>query len=302
MATKPTALRVQPHGIPDALKQETRWVCWRYELRRGSDRWAKILCTPQGHHAKSNDSSTWTTFADALAAYQRGSFDGIGFCLGGGWAGIDLDHVDEQALTVIAHLSTIQQAHLYFERSPSGNGYKVIGRAARMGGEINFQSDPPAKTNWTGARFFTITGHGVGDPMSDLTDIIELWFPRARKSHEILAAAHHEGRPDFIRDGSRGMTLFNQRTDDDALLLAATAVNREKFVQLFRGDITGYDGDRSRADQALTNILVYWCNGDLEQADRLFRLSALYRDKWESRSYRHATLQKSLRLFMEAMA
>lgn len=96
--TRPTALPVNVAGIPEALKAERRWVCWRYEWQQHDGkkgRWTKILCTPVGRYAKSNDASTWTTFEDALVASTR--FDGVGFCLGNGWAGRvtgELDWVD----------------------------------------------------------------------------------------------------------------------------------------------------------------------------------------------------------------
>lgn len=88
---RPTAIPVNIAGIPDVLKAEHRWVTWCYELRAG--RWAKILCTVAGYRAKSNDPATWTTFADALGAYQQGGFDRVGFVLGDGWAGIDVGGV-----------------------------------------------------------------------------------------------------------------------------------------------------------------------------------------------------------------
>jgi primase-polymerase (primpol)-like protein len=75
--------------IPDALKREPRWGCWRYIQQ--DHRWPKVPHQISGHYAKANDASTCTTFDLALAAYQAGGFDGIGFFLADGWAGIDLD-------------------------------------------------------------------------------------------------------------------------------------------------------------------------------------------------------------------
>ena len=37
-------------------------------------------------------------------------------------------------------------------------------------------------------------------------------------------------------------------------------------------------------------ILSFWCGGDKEQINRLFRESKLYRDKWERDDYRNNTL------------
>lgn len=282
--TRPIPLPIRVEGIPDALRVERRWVVWRYEQR--NNRWAKILCTTSGYHAKSNDSATWTTFDLALASYHAGGFDGIGFCLGDGWCGIDLDHCRAMAFPLHNRLPDC-----YLEVSPSGNGFKAIGRAARIGGEINFAVTPPAHTAWHGARFFTITGHEAkGDPTLDLTTLLEDLFPAQRASIVPSPSAV----PDYITVGdTRGTENIELRSDDEVLTLAATAINRDKFLKLFRGDLADYGDDRSRADQALVNILVYWCSGDLDQADRLFRQSALMRDKWETRSYRLATLQKA---------
>jgi putative DNA primase/helicase len=282
---RPTALSVNVAGIPDALKAERRWVCWRYELRSG--RWAKILCTVAGYHAKSNDPTTWTTFDDALAAYQTGRFDGVGFVLGDGWAGIDLDDMLSG--------SVVDRLPCYREISPSGTGIKAVGRANRIGGEIK----GAAFTTWTGGRYFAITGHGHGDPNVDISALIAEWFPARTPTRPSLSFAD---RPAFIREGdTRGTENIEVKTDDQVLTLAATAINRDKFLKLFRGDLSDYGDDHSRADQALVNILLYWCHGDTAQADRLFRQSALMRDKWDSESYRRSTLSKAAAMLREAV-
>ena len=36
----------------------------------------------------------------------------------------------------------------------------------------------------------------------------------------------------------------------------------------------------SDADMSLASILAFWCGGDTEQMDRLFRKSGLMRSKW----------------------
>src|SRR5215467_2705340 len=121
---RPIARRVYLDQVPDELQRENRWVLWRYELRKESTKWSKILCTREGYHAKSNDPATWTTFTKAANAYRhRDGFDGIGFCLGDGWAGIDLDHCRNESgvptssasLPVLARLADL---HVYWEVSP----------------------------------------------------------------------------------------------------------------------------------------------------------------------------------------
>ena len=134
--------------------------------------------------------------------------------------------------------------------------------------------------------------HGTrqGDPTVDITELLNEWFP----NRQSVAA---RDLPSYITVGdTRGTENIETFTDDQVLTRAATATNRDKFLRLFRGDASEYGGDQSRADQALVSILLYWCGGDRQQADRLFRQSALMRDKWNTRSYRLATLNRAASL------
>jgi hypothetical protein len=85
-------------------------------------------------------------------------------------------------------------------------------------------------------------------------------------------------------------------SDDEVLDRCRRASNAPKFERLYdRGDLSEYDGDESRADQALVGILAFYTR-DEEQLDRLFRSSALYRtEKWGRRpDYARRTIEKAL--------
>ncbi len=270
-------------SIPTALTAEPRWLVWRYELRDGT--WTKVpyVATDPSRHAKSDNPATWRTFVDALSAYEDGKSDGIGFVLGDGWAGVDCDHCifgpkydysdDARAL--------FKQLSCYCEVSPSGTGFKAIGRSARVGGQIDFVKTPPVFTTWSGARFFTITGHAgyKADPTADITAFIDAWFP---------APTEIVGSP---RAGYTGATDL----DDEHLLaqmLGGLDPHADKRLALWQGDTAGYPS-HSEADQALVNHLAWFTNYDAARVDRLFRLSKLYRAKWERASYRRATIAKA---------
>jgi primase-polymerase (primpol)-like protein len=94
---RPQALTVQPEHIPVELRVLPQWVNWKYEYRKG--KWTKPLYQPndgyaEDEYAESDNPDTWGTFDAAIAAYLRGSFDGIGFVVTGedDFAGVDLDH------------------------------------------------------------------------------------------------------------------------------------------------------------------------------------------------------------------
>ena len=65
---------------------------------------------------------------------------------------------------------------------------------------------------------------------------------------------------------------------------ARRALNGDRFGRLWQGDTSDYGNDHSRADLALCRILSFWCRGDAERVDRLFRRSGLMRDKWDRRA------------------
>ena len=87
--------------------------------------------------------------------------------------------------------------------------------------------------------------------------------------------------------------------DDDETVLqkARNSKNGQSFSNLYdQGDTSAYGDDDSAADQALCNYLAYWTNGDASQMDRLFRSSALYRDKWDANNgyYADRTIKKAI--------
>jgi putative DNA primase/helicase len=69
--------------IPEELRALLNWVTWKLEkvAYKGIVRATKVPYNARtGKHAQSNNPTTWSSFADAVAALERG-YDGIGFCL-----------------------------------------------------------------------------------------------------------------------------------------------------------------------------------------------------------------------------
>jgi putative DNA primase/helicase len=91
---RPTPLPVRVEGIPEAMREERRWVGWHLQPRK--DKWTKVPCiaTSPSYEAKSTDPTTWRAFNEALAAYEDGKCDGVGFVLGDDWSGFDADGTD----------------------------------------------------------------------------------------------------------------------------------------------------------------------------------------------------------------
>lgn len=291
-------------AIPQALKDETRWVVWRYEERDGKQTKVPYQARRPQARADATKAATWGTFAQATAAYSHtDSVDGIGFVLGDGWAGVDLDDClvneetwqgeggEELLLYVFEEWAErwIYPFDTYAEISPSGSGVKIFLRAASLhdGAKGHKRGNVEA---YTRDRFFTVTGWTIG-----LSERVE-----ERQDALTAFSAHFFGTPTQPehkapkREPSVTLTL-----DDQTLLEKARAAkNGSKFEALWRGDDSAYDGDESRGDQAFCNLLAFWTQ-DPNQIDRIVRQSARYREKWDDKrgamTYGQQTVVKALR-------
>ncbi len=158
---RPKALELRPEGIPDELKNEPRWMLWRHTWHKG--RWVKMPCQVDGKPIDATDARTWATFGEVLTAHALGGFagpkfDGLGFALGDGFHGIDVD----DCIAADGQMNDLAREVLgfegYVETSPSGTGIKLFTRSnlerARKDNAIGLETYP-------GGRYFTVTGHQV---------------------------------------------------------------------------------------------------------------------------------------------
>src|SRR5690242_9584019 len=93
---RPLVLAPDLGNIPAELRAEPRWCLWKlvWKTRKGGGgKWDKPPYQPNGRAASSTDPTTWSSFEAVADAYRKGGFDGIGYMLGDGNAGIDLDDV-----------------------------------------------------------------------------------------------------------------------------------------------------------------------------------------------------------------
>ena len=287
---RPLALPVQSAQIPDDLKNFSQWVTWRYTWQ--NEKWDKPPRQATGDFASSTDSSTWSSFDQALKAYQQpgNHFDGIGFAITeeNALCGIDLDHcrnpdtgdIEPWAQAIVDRIQT------YTEVSPSGTGLRLFAYGQRP--KKGRRQDSIEVYSW--GRYLTVTGcHLIGMPSTIEPRQVEI---EAFEATLTKPEPQPRQAPDASR--TRATTAAEALLSDDQLLeKALSARNGAKLSRLWSGDTSGYDGDDSRADQALCCELAFWTQ-DEAQIDRLFRRSGLYREKWERADYRDATITNAL--------
>lgn len=274
-------------SIPGALRTLAQWVVWRYEVRAG--RATKVPYRPRtSRRASVTDRSTWGSYEEAVEVYDRDGFAGVGFVFSehDPFCGVDLDHClggnqepSAEAARIVGLLNT------YTEVSPSGAGLKLFleGRVPSGGNRRG------SVEMYDHSRFFTVTGrYFAGTPLTIEVRHVELAALHAEIFRRCEAPAPPRARGRACRD-----------EDERLLARARSAKNGRRFMDLYyRGETAAYAGDDSAADLALCGQLAFWCGRDPARIDRLFRHSALMREKWDSRrrdtTYGALTIAKAL--------
>jgi putative DNA primase/helicase len=284
--------------VPAELRTRPQWVCWRREVRkdkRGQEKYTKTPYNPRtGRKAESDNPQTWASFEEARHVYERSQqgsnpYDGLGYMFHGDVTGVDLDHCVSETGTIDAWAQAYVRAlNSYGERSPSDGVHILLHGQLPKGirrGIRKLGAHPRAAIEiYSQGRYFTITGkHLTGTPttIEARQEALEALYQELTQEKEagVVSQATDIQRPGQGKHDHRSLIML----DDDALLQRAVqASNGAKFRALFYdGNISGYPS-ASEADMALCIMLAFWTGKDLERMDRLFRRSALYREKWDS--------------------
>lgn len=280
--------------IPDELKAMPRWVCWRaVPDPKSHSGISKQPVNPRtGGMARSNDPTTWTDFETAAAAAV--DYAGIGFMFyESGYIGIDIDDRPSEITdyrngirdNIFGQMNDVLQT--YAEFSQSGNGIHFIGRGSLP--DKDFNNHDAGVEMYTGARFFVMTGNLCTEyvDIADITETVKPYYEKYRTKSKSKASTPAEQLP------LTGCSMSAQEVIDRA----SRSRQGQKFSALYAGDTTGYNSN-SEADMAFCNMLAFWCQGDLQLMDEIFRSSGLMRDKWDRKqsgtTYGAITLQKAV--------
>ena len=310
------------NGIPEELKRLNNWVCWgKTGIQDGKK---KMPWNPEtGTAAKAGVPDTWTSFEKAAAAVDRGQYAGVGFEFSPetGIAGIDFDHCRNAKTGEIIPeaLEWLQQLGSYTEVSQSGTGFHVfikgkLSPGARnkfqlsewgvgFDGTVDEHGKPsvPGIEIYNERRYFALTGNqfsndnvivAAQEALDGLFTYLSQLYEKKSKQPRTVSS-----QPALLPAASPALS------DAEIVERAGRAKNGAIFSQLYNGDISRYNGDHSRADQALCNILAFYTR-DPAQIDAVFRSSGLMRDKWDElhgkETYGRITVNKALERVMAA--
>jgi len=259
----------------EALTQQKRWVCWKLTKVPGRDKPTKVPYQTNGRKAEDDDPSTWSTYAECIAVVSQ--FSGVGYVLGDGVFGVDIDECCDavtgkftpESREIVIALDT------YAEYSYSGDGCHLLGlgdldekyRKAKR--KVIVKKVPGCKQIEikSAGFYFVYTGRHIGKTPSAL-------MPRQSQLDalcEKVAAVTKEG-------------LTVSAPDEAA-----------RFAKLWAGDMSDYADNHSVADMALVNILARRFNNNAFLIDQEFRKSGLYREKWDRPDYAWPTIWKVIK-------
>lgn len=261
-------------SFPQELTALRQWICWRLEPDPRGEKPRKVPYDPKtGRKASSTNPETWATLPEAMRAQTKYLFTGVGFVFteAGGIVGVDIDHCRKENGTFTEAAQAILDKYpSYTEISPSGAGLHIFYRGV-MPGKGNKNSATGVEM-YDSARYFTMTGNrleGTPEAIADGAQALP-WI------HENYIA-RKQVRKRKAKKAARRVVL----TDEQVLEKARAAQNAEDFTALWEGRWQDKFASQSEADLALCCALAFWTGREKEQMDRLFRQSALFREKWD---------------------
>lgn len=200
-----------------------------------------------GKHARSNDRTTWSTYAEVIA--RVGAYTGVGVMMGDGLGCTDLDHCVVYGTIMPWARAIIIGLNSYAELSPSGTGVHILGDDIKLPGKGRKKPyETGAVELYDTARFLTFTGKWLPKTPAEI-------LPRREQFNELY---EHVG--DSTSNPSAGVKDFN--------LLFAGEWEKAGFPSM------------SEAVWALCQLLNVKHENDAAKVDEDFRNSGLFSGKW----------------------
>lgn len=267
--------------LPESLKDNAGFLLWRYETVKG--RRTKVPYSLGGFRTDATKRRSFSPFLAVKAVFEKGGYDGIGIFIDRTFSAVDIDHCIKDGVMSDMAKSIIDRFDSYTEISPSGEGIRILMDTSGVEFEKARYYVNRKKIGlevYTEKKFVSVTGNAIREK------------PVRRCGDEFVSfMEEYMRKPEPKRRKVQAPGSF--LSDESVLSMAMSASNGEKFRRLWEGDISGYPS-HSEAVLALCSVLAFYCGGDIEQMDRIYRGSKLCNEKWNREDYRQRTLEKAV--------
>ena len=273
-------------NIPYELKREKRWCLYKIILRDGKN--TKMPIMPNGKPAKSNDRKTWHSFDDCMDALCKNQGLGLGFLLGDGYIGIDIDKVSDEIMEYSMDFNAasmtanfLRGISTYAEISPSKTGLHFIGKGKVPGERKRYKN----LEIYDRDRFFTITGNILKDKdRRKIVNINQELLPLYQKY--MPSIDYGEVKVGRINLSPSSLADKSRFTQNDILNILFNRgyfnYSGEDLRQIYNGNYQNYFNSQSEADFFMLGRLLYY-TADVEASISLMENSGLKRNKWYKR-------------------
>ena len=277
---------IKYENIPDELKQEKRWCLYKIILRDGKN--TKMPIMPSGKPARSNDRLSWHSFDDCLNALSKNQGTGLGFFLGDGYIGIDIDKVSDEIMEYSIDFNAasmtanfLRGISTYAEISPSKTGLHFIGKGKVPGERKRYKN----LEIYDRDRFFTITGNILTDKdRSKIVNINQELLPLYQIYMPSIDSV--EGKAGRINLNPSSLAYKNRFSQNDILNILFNRgyfnYSGEDLRQIYNGNYQNYFNSQSEADFFMLGRLLYY-TADVEASISLMERGGLKRNKWYKR-------------------
>ena len=278
--------------IPKFMQENGKFCLWKLEMKSGKSKPDKIPYQLNGKRADATNPQHYSSFDETVEVFAKGGYAGIGVGCFEPLRLVDVDDcvdgmLDERGQDIMDTLDS------YTELSPSGNGIHIFVLADGFSYDTekyyinNRNTHVEVYSPDATGKFLTLTGKAIhGTDVNNRSKELQTVLDRYMK------------RPDADVTDSTVDAPGSYLSDESVYNKASKSKQGEKFNALWNGEIPD-DKSASEADMALAEILAFWCGGDTEQMDRLFRRSGLMRDKWDKvqsgSTYGMITLTKAVK-------
>ena len=273
-------------NIPDELRREKRWCLYKIIVRDGKN--TKMPIMPNGKPAKSNDRKTWHSFDDCMDALCKNQGTGLGFFLGDGYIGIDIDKVSDEIMEYSMDFNAasmtanfLRGISTYAEISPSKTGLHFIGKGKVPGERKRYKN----LEIYDRDRFFTITGNILKDKdRSKIVNINQELLPLYQIYMPSIDSV--EGKAGRINLNPSSLAYKNRFSQNDILNILFNRgyfnYSGEDLRQIYNGNYQNYFNSQSEADFFMLGRLLYY-TADVEASISLMERGGLKRNKWYKR-------------------
>lgn len=208
-------------SIPPDLANRQQWMLWKFELKKGADKPAKVPYYVQGGRrtggqGEDRDRQRLATLAVVRRAYERGGWSGIGFGFlpDDGLIGIDIDdainletgEVSERCASIIKAVSS------FTEYSVSGTGVHIIVHGKTVTNKFN----GIGLEVFCGSQFFVFSGKHYPNTPVEVLPIDEGVLKRLHKTiDDAKEAARIKRHPPAVAKPSVAKPVGGQDGGDD---------------------------------------------------------------------------------------